>query len=66
MVDGNIWTTSGVSAGTDGMLAWIAEVYGEGYAEKIVNGMEFFRHPDSSNDPFAEINGCQDVPPVSP
>lgn len=65
MTDGNVWTTSGVSAGTDGVLAWMAEVYGEDYAEKVVNGMEYFRHPDSSNDPFAKINGCEDVPPVN-
>jgi transcriptional regulator GlxA family with amidase domain len=55
VVDGNIWTTSGVSAGIDGMLALIGETYGEETAEKITNVMEYERHRDPSWDPFAEI-----------
>ena len=65
IVDGNVWTTSGVSAGTDGMIAWIEQVYGEQAASKAVEQMEYFRHPDSGNDPFAAEHDDHDVPPVS-
>ena len=64
VVDGNIWTCSGVSAGTDGMVAFIAHQYGEQAAEKVCQVMEYTRIKDSSNDPFAEVNGCQDVLPM--
>lgn len=31
---GKVWTTSGVSAGIDGFLAWVQAVYGGEYASK--------------------------------
>ncbi|KAJ7150067.1 class I glutamine amidotransferase-like protein [Mycena crocata] len=57
VVDGNIWTTSGVSAGTDGMLAFIESVYGADVALEIANRMEWVRAADSSADPFADLYG---------
>ena len=61
---GNIWTTSGVTAGIDGMVALIAKIYDDETAEKICDIIEHVRVKDSGNDPFAEKNGCQDVLPV--
>ncbi|KAK7049309.1 hypothetical protein VNI00_005910 [Paramarasmius palmivorus] len=57
VTDGNIWTTSGVSAGIDGTLAWMAEVFGEDVATNVANGMEYERHTNASWDPFAELYG---------
>lgn len=53
--DGNIWTSSGVSAGIDVSLAWVEAVYGSETASWIANGMEYERHQDSTNDPFAKL-----------
>ncbi|KZW00682.1 class I glutamine amidotransferase-like protein [Exidia glandulosa HHB12029] len=55
VVDGNIWTTSGVVAGIDGIFAWISHVYGEDLSLKIANTFEFERHTDASYDPFADV-----------
>ncbi len=60
--DGDIWTSSGVSAGIDVTLAWVASVFGEELASKFANGMEFIRAPSSSDDPFAAMYSCEDVP----
>ncbi|KIY65759.1 ThiJ/PfpI family protein, partial [Cylindrobasidium torrendii FP15055 ss-10] len=57
VVDGNIYSTSGVSAGIDGTLAFIADVYGENATEIVVNQMEYERVTNSSYDPFADIYG---------
>jgi transcriptional regulator GlxA family with amidase domain len=51
--DGNVWTSSGVSAGIDMTLAWIGESFGEEVAKGIADGMEYVRNRDSGNDPFA-------------
>jgi transcriptional regulator GlxA family with amidase domain len=55
VVDGNIWSSSGVSAGIDVTFAWIAAVYGEEVAQGIADGMEYQRRTDSSSDPFATL-----------
>ncbi|RJE23097.1 DJ-1 PfpI family protein, partial [Aspergillus sclerotialis] len=52
--DGNVWTSSGVSAGIDVAFAWIEEVFGESVAEDIAVGIEYKRERDSRCDPFAE------------
>ena len=52
VVDGNTWTSSGVSSGIDVTLAFIAEVYGEVAAQKVADDMEYERRLDSSLDPF--------------
>ncbi|KAJ5811463.1 hypothetical protein N7474_007764 [Penicillium riverlandense] len=57
VTDGNIWTSSGVSAGIDVTLAWIEEVFGKQTAKKIADGIEYTRHEDPSLDPFAELMG---------
>lgn len=57
VVDGNIWSSSGVSAGIDVTLAWISHVYGDTQAQKIANGMEYIRHTNASDDPFAALYG---------
>ena len=61
--DGNIWTTSGVSAGTDGILAWMSTLLPEDLVTSVVNGMEWIRASSADHDPFAETFGCEDVPP---
>lgn len=60
--DGNFWTSSGVSAGIDVTLAWVASAFGEQVAADIANSMEFTRAPSSTDDPFASMYNCQDVP----
>lgn len=40
VTDGNIWTTSGVAAGTDGFLAFVEAIYGSATAKTVSNGME--------------------------
>ncbi|KAH7152667.1 DJ-1/PfpI family protein [Dactylonectria macrodidyma] len=57
VVDGNIWTSSGISAGIDTTLAFIEDVYGSENANHIANMMEYERHSDPSWDPFSEIFG---------
>ena len=53
VVDGNIWTSSGVSAGIDVTLAWIEATRGNGTAEQVAEIMEYTRHLDKDKDPFA-------------
>ncbi|KAF5011883.1 hypothetical protein FDECE_2016 [Fusarium decemcellulare] len=55
--DGNIWTSSGISAGIDVTFAWIAAVHGEQVAEAVANRMEYTRVTDPNHDPFAELHG---------
>lgn len=51
--DGNIYTSSGVSAGTDMSLAVIAEVLGTDRARQAADWAEYFWNDDPENDPFA-------------
>ncbi len=51
--DGNIITSSGVSAGIDMALAVIAKLWGQDMAEGIAKGTEYVWSQDPSNDPFA-------------
>lgn len=67
--NGKLWTSSGVSAGTDAFLALLEAVYGKDkdgktYADLISDGMEWTRITDSHNDPFARMNDAEDVLPV--
>ncbi|PWY92203.1 class I glutamine amidotransferase-like protein [Aspergillus heteromorphus CBS 117.55] len=57
VVDGNVWTASGVTAGIDATIAWIEEVFGAEMALEIANGMEHTRHTDPEVDPFADLYG---------
>ncbi|KAK6525386.1 hypothetical protein TWF694_005525 [Orbilia ellipsospora] len=55
VTDGNIWTTSGVSAGVDGTIGWIEKVFGAETAEKVADELEWNRSaPDS--DVFGKKN----------
>ena len=58
------WTCSGVTAGMDGMMSFIAKFYGEEKAQKLSDFIEHNRVKDPEEDPFAEMNGCRDVLPV--
>ena len=68
--DGKVWTTSGVSAGTDGFLAFLDHVYGNGddgvpIVDAVCASMEYTRVKDPANDPWAVVHGVSDVPPKS-
>ena len=51
--DGNIWTSSGISAGIDLTYDWVASVYGEEVAQEIADRAEYIRNRDPDYDPFA-------------
>jgi len=55
VVDGNIWSSSGISAGIDVTLAFIEKIYGKDNATSVANLMEYERHTDPNWDPFAAI-----------
>jgi len=55
VTDGNIWTSSGISAGIDVTFAWIEAVYGADVAQGIADRMEYRRLTDASSDPFAKL-----------
>ncbi|KAK7428265.1 hypothetical protein QQZ08_005162 [Neonectria magnoliae] len=52
VVDGNIWTSSGVCSGIDLMFGFVKSVHGEALAHKIAVWMEYQRHEDPTVDPF--------------
>lgn len=51
---GHIVTSSGVSAGTDMMLAIMARVFDQETAQTAADAAEWNWHTDADNDPFAE------------
>lgn len=53
--DGNMVTSSGVSAGIDMALAVIARLYGLERAEKIAAWIEYEWHQDATWDPFVKF-----------
>ncbi len=55
--DGNVFTSSGVSAGIDMTLAAIARTAGAEAAEQVATRMEYAWHRDSTWDPFARLHG---------
>jgi transcriptional regulator GlxA family with amidase domain len=58
-VDGNIWTSSGISAGIDLIYAWIKEVWGEEAAQWTADRSEYERNGDSEGDRYAERWGAE-------
>ncbi|KAL1953242.1 hypothetical protein VTO42DRAFT_3357 [Malbranchea cinnamomea] len=50
---GRIWTSSGVSAGIDAMLAFLETVYGREEVARLATIMEFSRAESADDDPFA-------------
>jgi len=53
--DGNVVTSSGVSAGLDMALHVIERLYGTKTAESIADGTEYQWHRDAQDDPFARV-----------
>ncbi|KAH8689050.1 ThiJ/PfpI family protein [Talaromyces proteolyticus] len=51
--DGNIWTSSGISAGIDMMLAFIGHIYDEELATTLADRLEYVRSGSWDDDPFA-------------
>lgn len=58
VVDGNIWTSSGISAGIDLAFAWISEAFGEEIAQFVADRSEYERNTDPENDRYAERWGA--------
>lgn len=52
---GNIYTSSGVSAGMDMALGFIADHYGIAKAEEIAKGIEYIWNRESGNDVFSAL-----------
>ena len=57
--DGNIVTSSGVSAGMDMTLHVIERFFGIKKAERLANEVEYEWHRDPSWDPFADQGGSK-------
>ncbi|XXH02706.1 hypothetical protein Hte_009091 [Hypoxylon texense] len=53
VADGNVWTSSGISAGIDMMYAFVADQYGEDVAQELADAAEYVRNTDPGVDPFA-------------
>jgi len=51
--DGNLITSSGVSAGTDMALALVARLHGRDMAVSAARNMEYLWHEKADDDPFA-------------
>jgi transcriptional regulator GlxA family with amidase domain len=54
VVDGNIVTSSGISAGVDATYAFVSMNYGEKIAQDLSDSAEYVRWTDPDHDPFAE------------
>ncbi|KAH8898527.1 class I glutamine amidotransferase-like protein [Thozetella sp. PMI_491] len=57
VTDGNIWTSSGVSAGIDQIFAFVADQYGADVADAIATRSEYVPNKDPSIDPFEKLLG---------
>jgi len=55
--DGNVVTSSGVSAGIDMALHLIGRLAGAGVRDEVATRMEYAWHDDAANDPFARVWG---------
>ncbi|KAI1803912.1 class I glutamine amidotransferase-like protein [Daldinia bambusicola] len=53
VTDGNVWTSSGVSAGIDMMYAFVADRFGDDLAQTLADASEYVRNTDPDWDPFA-------------
>ena len=53
-VDGNLYVSSGVSAGTDMALGFIADLFGQERAQATADYAEYTWNSDPTNDPFAK------------
>jgi len=50
--DGKYYTSSGVSAGIDMALSFMADLYGKNLAENVANQIEYIWNSNSNDDPF--------------
>jgi len=55
VVDGNIWTSSGITSGMDTIYHLVSAAYGKTISDMAVNIMEYEVHRDANRDPFAEV-----------
>lgn len=55
--DGNVMTSSGVSAGMDMALALIEHTHGREVAQQVAVWAEYEWHTDADRDPFAKVHG---------
>lgn len=53
--DGNIYTSSGVSAGTDMALGFVADLLGRPAAQQVSAEIEYEWNEDPGHDPFSEL-----------
>ncbi|KAK4215805.1 dj-1 family protein [Rhypophila decipiens] len=58
VVDGKIWTSSGVAAGMDMVYAFLSHLYGEKdpVITKAMNGIEYSPHTDPHWDPYSVVH----------
>ena len=54
VVDGKFYTSSGVSAGMDMTLGFIADFWGQSLAEELAQKAEYSWHRESDQDPFCD------------
>jgi transcriptional regulator GlxA family with amidase domain len=55
VVDGNIWTISGGTAGLDGFLGFIEHAYDSETAQWVADMEEYAWHNDSTWDPYTTV-----------
>ncbi|KAH7324528.1 class I glutamine amidotransferase-like protein [Stachybotrys elegans] len=60
--DGNVYTSSGVTAGIDATLQFVEDIWGETQANQLSYNIEHVRTHDPANDPFS--GDLVDIPPV--
>lgn len=53
VVDGNIYSSSGVSAGMDMTVGFLRDLYGVAVAQKVCEEIEYIWNSDESLDPFS-------------
>ncbi|KRL98886.1 ThiJ PfpI domain-containing protein [Liquorilactobacillus satsumensis DSM 16230 = JCM 12392] len=53
--DGNLYSSSGVSAGIDMVLAFVADICSTAQADKIATQIEYHRNKTANDDPFSEL-----------
>ena len=53
--DGNIFSSSGISAGIDVTYAWVGRVYGDEVAQYLSLSAEYDRETDSHHDPYGKV-----------
>lgn len=64
VVDGNVYTSAGVTAGIDATLQFIEDVWGNATATRSATVIEHVRHLTPDDDPFSKALGLVDIPPV--